>query len=94
MDINKENGAFSEFLTLEDFKTWSAMALKMFLSLRNKSVNGSIDVLAGRFVYCSSFLFFVFEVVFFVLFEKFSLFCFQLQVDKPDEVRQSNSSAK
>ena len=46
MDTNKENGAFSEVLSLEDFKTWNSMALKTFLSLRNRSVNGSRDVLA------------------------------------------------
>ena len=55
MDTNKEIGAFSEVLTLEDFKTWSSMALKTFLSLRNRSVNGSIEVLAARFVCYSSF---------------------------------------
>ena len=56
MDTNKEIGAFSEVLTLEDFKTWSLMALKTFLSLRNRSVNDSIEVLAARFVFYSSFL--------------------------------------
>ena len=56
MNKNKENGAFSEIFPLEDFKTWRSMALKTFLSLRNRSVNGSIDVLAARFVYYSSFL--------------------------------------
>ena len=56
MDINKEIGAFSEVLTLEDFKTRSSMALKTFLSLRNRSVNDSIEVLAARFVFYSSFL--------------------------------------
>ena len=63
MDTDKENGAFSEVLTLENFKTWSSMTLKKILSLRTRSVNCSIDVL-------------VFEVVFFGLFEKFSSFCF------------------
>ena len=56
MDTNKDNGAFSEVLTLEDFKKWSSLALKTLLSLRNRSVNGSIDVLAARFVCYSSFL--------------------------------------
>ena len=56
METNKETGAFSEIFTLEYFKTWSSMVLKTFLSLRNRSVNGSIDVLAARFVYYSSFL--------------------------------------
>ena len=56
MDTNKENGAFSEVLTLEDFEKWSSMALKTFLSLRNRSVYGSIVVSAARFVYYSKFL--------------------------------------
>ena len=43
-----ENPAFSEALTLDDFKTWSSMALKTYLSLRNRPVNGSIEVLTAR----------------------------------------------
>lgn len=35
-------------LSLEDFKLWSSKALKAFLSLRNKSVAGSIEVLTAR----------------------------------------------
>ena len=35
-------------LSLEDFKMWSTMALKTFLSLQRKSVVGSIEVLAAR----------------------------------------------
>ena len=31
MDTSKKNGAFSEVLTLEDFKTWSSMAFKDIL---------------------------------------------------------------
>ena len=31
MDTSKENGAFSEVLTLEDFKMWSSMAFKDIL---------------------------------------------------------------
>ena len=69
MDINKEIGAFSEVLTLEDFKTRSSMALKTFLSLRNRSVNDSIEVLAARFVFYSSFLLLKF---FFLGFMKFA----------------------
>ena len=69
MDINKEIGAFSEVLTLEDFKTQSSMALKTFLSLRNRSVNDSIEVLAARFVFYSSFLLLKF---FFLGFMKFA----------------------
>ena len=56
MDTYKENGAFSEVLKLEHFKMWSSMALKTFLSLRKRSVNASIEVLAARFAYYSSFL--------------------------------------
>ena len=56
MDTYKGSGAFSEVLKLEHFKTWRSMALKRFLSLRNRSVNGSIEVLAAGFVYYSSFL--------------------------------------
>ena len=37
-------------LTLEDFKLWSTVALKSFLSLRKKSVTGSFDVLVARYV--------------------------------------------
>ena len=56
MDTDKENGAFSEVLTLENFKTWSSLTLKKILSLRTRSVNCSIDVLAARFVCYSRFL--------------------------------------
>ena len=56
MDTSKENGAFSKVVTLEDFKMWSSMALKTFLSLRNRSVNVSVEVLTARFVCYSSFL--------------------------------------
>ena len=35
-------------LTLDVFKLWSSTALKSFLSVRNKSVVGSIDVLTAR----------------------------------------------
>ena len=35
-------------LTLETFKTWSFQALKVFLHLRNKSVDGTFDELAAR----------------------------------------------
>ena len=57
MDTKKANGAFSEVLTLEDFKT--------FLSLRNRSVNGSVDVSAARFVYYSSLCLKLFSLWFF-----------------------------
>ena len=40
----------SDSLTLDNFKTWRSVALKTFLSLRNRSVNGSVDVLAARYV--------------------------------------------
>ena len=35
-------------LCLEDFKPWSTMALKMFLSLRKKEVIGSHESLSAR----------------------------------------------
>ena len=35
-------------LSLQDFKLWSSVALKSFLSLRKKAVNGSFDTLAAR----------------------------------------------
>ena len=34
-------------LCLEDFKTWSTMALKMFWSLRKKVVTGSHETLSA-----------------------------------------------
>jgi len=37
-----------DILTLEDFKMWSATALKSFLAVRNKSVDGSFEELASR----------------------------------------------
>ena len=40
--------AVSEQLTLSDLKMWSFKTLKTFLSLRNRSVTGLIDVLAAR----------------------------------------------
>ena len=40
----------SDLLILDDFKTWSLVALKTSLLLRNRSVNGSVDVLAARYV--------------------------------------------
>ena len=50
MESDEENQAISGTLTLDDFKLWSSMSLKSFLSLRNRSVNGSIEVLAARLV--------------------------------------------
>ena len=41
MDVRNE-------LSLEDFKTWSTMALKTFLSLRKKAVTGSHETLSAR----------------------------------------------
>ena len=41
MDVTSE-------LCLEDFKTWSTMVLKMFLSLRKKTVTGSHETLSAR----------------------------------------------
>ena len=35
-------------LQIGDFKLWSSMALKSFLALRGKSVNGSFDTLVAR----------------------------------------------
>ena len=37
-----------ENMTLDEFKLWSTNALKVFLRLRNKKVNGSFDELAAR----------------------------------------------
>ena len=50
MNRNDKDQAVSDSLTLDDFKTWSSVALKTFLSLRNRSVNGSADVLVSRYV--------------------------------------------
>ena len=37
-----------ETMTLDEFKLWSTNALKVFLRLRNKKINGSFDELAAR----------------------------------------------
>ena len=50
MSRNDKDQVVPDSLTLDDFKTWSSVALKTFLSLRNRSVNGSVDVLAARYV--------------------------------------------
>ncbi len=39
-----------ESTTLETFKLWSLQSLQSFLSVRNKSLCGSFDELAARFV--------------------------------------------
>ena len=49
MDVTSE-------LCLEDFKTWSTMALKMFLSLKKKTVTGSHETLSARWVNMTLFL--------------------------------------
>ena len=43
-----ENIAFYGALTLEYFKTCSSVGFKIFLSLRNRSVNGPLELLAAR----------------------------------------------
>ena len=45
MSRNDKDQVVPRSLTLHDFKTWCSVALKTFLSLRNRSVNGSVDVL-------------------------------------------------
>ena len=50
MSRNDKDQAVSDSLTFDDFKTWRSVALKTFLSLRNRSVNGSVDVLTARYV--------------------------------------------
>ena len=50
MSRNDKDQAVSDSLTLDDFKTWRSVVLKTFLSLRNRSINGSLDVLAVRYV--------------------------------------------
>ena len=50
MSQNDKDETVSDSLALDDFKTWSSVALKIFLSLRNRSVNGSVDVSAARYV--------------------------------------------
>ena len=50
MSRNDKDQVVPDSLTLDDFKTWSLVALKTFLSLRTRSVNGSVDVLAARYV--------------------------------------------
>ena len=53
--VNKANFAMAqaealelEVQTLEDFKLYSLIALKSFLSVRQKSTVGSFDTLAAR----------------------------------------------
>jgi len=41
-----------DVLSLSDFKTWSDDALRCYLSLHSKSVNGSSDELATRVFVC------------------------------------------
>ena len=50
MSRNDKDQAVSDSLTLDDFKIWRSVVLKTFLSLRNRSINGSLDVLAVRYV--------------------------------------------
>ena len=50
MSRNDKDQAVSDSLRFDDFKTWRSVALKTFLLLRNRSVNGSVDVLAARYV--------------------------------------------
>ena len=45
-----------DIFTLEDFKMWSATTLKSFLAVRNKSVDGSFEELASRYVQKMSML--------------------------------------
>ena len=45
MDIQEES---KEQMTLQDFKMWTEPALKTFLSLRKKSVDGCFDTLVYR----------------------------------------------
>lgn len=37
-------------MTLETFKLWSMAALKVFLSVRKKSIEGSFDELSARYI--------------------------------------------
>ena len=85
MDTHKEHGLFSEIITLEDFKTWSSMTLKKFLSLRNRSVNGSTDVFSARFVYYSTLLCLkLFSLGFWRTFRHSVLICKLLNLMKSD----------
>ena len=45
---NNPNMEVTSELCLEDFKTWSTMAVKIFLSLRKKAVTGLHETLSAR----------------------------------------------
>ena len=47
-DPGSEKSVLTDEMTLESFKMWSSPALKTFLSLRKRSINGSFDELAAR----------------------------------------------
>ena len=38
-------------MSLDEFKLWTAVALKTFLSLRRKSIDGSFDELVARYIF-------------------------------------------